>query len=105
MLVTGWFIYTQVAVTLCLVTQCFAFGMAFIIWLRTGKTQRDMEKRPRRDPFKAIHVLCGITVASGEHAHDQILSVWLSVCLPVCLAHCLPENIPPAVNENLSEDR
>lgn len=63
----AWFVFTQVAVTLCLVADMISFGMAFVIWLRTGMTQRDPYKKPPRDPFKMIHVLCGITVGSGKH--------------------------------------
>lgn len=64
-LMPGWFIFTQVAVTICLVAQLIGFGMAFVIWLRTGMTQRNIDKKPRRDPLSMLHILAGITIGSG----------------------------------------
>lgn len=56
----GWFAFTQVTATICVVAQVINIIILFILWLRTGGRQKD-GKYTNKDPLVLQQTCCFIT--------------------------------------------
>jgi len=64
-LMPPWFVWTQVAVTFCLVAEMLVVGLLIFIYIRTGMTQRDEKTKRRKDPFVLINISAITTFVYG----------------------------------------
>lgn len=63
-LMPGWFIFTQVAVTVCLVAQAVGFFINFLIWLKTGGRQKDGQYK-KKESIKLLATSTWITIITS----------------------------------------
>ena len=70
---SAWFVYTQVAITLCFCAMAVGTAIVVYIWIQTGNMQLDKRPSYRKENIKLLQTPVIMTVVTGLLAFTSAL--------------------------------